>query len=103
MAKHLASRCHAGRRAFPTLSAAYRDAFSVDGRFAYATERDQAPYGANTLNCYLDRFTDRVMHRTSRRPLPRHQSRTKNRLWSWRHEDWTLGRRNTFGGRSQHS
>ena len=29
--------------------------------------------GANTLNCYFDRDIDRVMRRTSDRPLPRHK------------------------------
>jgi protoheme IX farnesyltransferase len=29
--------------------------------------------GANALNCYFDRDIDEVMHRTSRRPLPRHR------------------------------
>ncbi|HYY43856.1 MAG TPA: heme o synthase [Actinomycetota bacterium] len=29
--------------------------------------------GANALNCYIDRDIDRIMGRTRRRPLPRHQ------------------------------
>ncbi|HJR86551.1 MAG TPA: UbiA family prenyltransferase, partial [Acidimicrobiia bacterium] len=36
--------------------------------------------GANTLNCYLDRDIDGVMHRTSRRPLPRHQIEPESAL-----------------------
>ena len=32
---------------------------------------------ANTLNCYLDRDIDRVMHRTSRRPLVTGQVRPR--------------------------
>ncbi|MGH9891478.1 MAG: heme o synthase [bacterium] len=36
--------------------------------------------GANALNCYLDRDIDGIMHRTSRRPLPRHQIEPESAL-----------------------
>ena len=37
---------------------------------------------ANTLNCYLDRDIDQVMHRTERRPLATGAGRARARRWS---------------------
>ena len=36
---------------------------------------------ANTINCYLDRDIDRIMRRTRRRPLPKHQVDPAAALW----------------------
>ena len=36
---------------------------------------------ANTINCYLDRDIDRIMRRTRRRPLPKHQVDPTAALW----------------------
>jgi heme o synthase len=36
--------------------------------------------GANSINCYIDRDIDRIMHRTKKRPLPAHKIEPRNAL-----------------------
>ena len=64
----------------PVMFLAQRGVPSLELVLATVVGGTLAAGSANTLNCVLDRDIDERMHRTRRRPLPRHQVSTSSAL-----------------------